>query len=259
MTPQRLPAWLSRIEDAGLNASAPPQQRWVDGWLVRLSPGKAQRARCINALADGALPLGERLSICQALYREAGLRMLLRITPFSRPELLDSWLGELGFQRFGDSQVMVCNNIQSLPHSPVPPQALIFEEVDSKAYAHIVGELRGTELPQRLVHAQRLLHSPVPYCAAVLRDTAGQVLACAQTAVESQMVGLYDVHTADMARGRGLSSWLCARMLVDARRRGAKRGYLQVDAHNAPARAVYLRLGFSDAYGYHYRALPVAA
>jgi hypothetical protein len=44
---------LSRIEDAGLNASAPPQQRWLDGWLLRFSPGKANRARCINALAAG--------------------------------------------------------------------------------------------------------------------------------------------------------------------------------------------------------------
>ena len=29
-------AWLARIEDAGINASAPREQRWVDGWLVRL-------------------------------------------------------------------------------------------------------------------------------------------------------------------------------------------------------------------------------
>ena len=29
---------------------------------------------------------------------------------------------------------------------------------------------------------------------------------------------------------------------------------LQVDAANAPARAVYHRLGFADGYAYHYRA-----
>ena len=28
---------LSRVEDAGINASAPRQQRWIDGWLVRLA------------------------------------------------------------------------------------------------------------------------------------------------------------------------------------------------------------------------------
>jgi hypothetical protein len=54
---------LSRIEDAGINASAPPQQRWLDGWLLRFSPGKAKRARCVQAVADGRLPLAERLRL----------------------------------------------------------------------------------------------------------------------------------------------------------------------------------------------------
>ena len=48
---------LSRIEDAGINASAPREQLWVDGWLVRFSPGKAKRARCVQAVAAGRLPL----------------------------------------------------------------------------------------------------------------------------------------------------------------------------------------------------------
>ena len=78
---------LSRIEDAGLNASAPPQQRWVDGWIVRFSPGKAQRARCINAVAEGRSSPSEKLASCQALYRTAGLRLLFRITVKTAPKL----------------------------------------------------------------------------------------------------------------------------------------------------------------------------
>ena len=53
------PDRLVRIEECGLNASAPPQQRLVDGWLVRFSPGKAKRARCVNAVAAGRLPLAD--------------------------------------------------------------------------------------------------------------------------------------------------------------------------------------------------------
>jgi hypothetical protein len=86
-------ALLSRIEDAGLNASAPPQQRWIDGWLVRFSPGKAKRARCVQPVADGVLPLDERLALCAAVYREAGLPMVVRMTPFSRPAGLDEEIG----------------------------------------------------------------------------------------------------------------------------------------------------------------------
>jgi ribosomal protein S18 acetylase RimI-like enzyme len=42
--------------------------------------------------------------------------------------------------------------------------------------------------------------------------------------------------------------------------RGAKTAYLQVDAVNVPARALYDRMGFIDAYAYHYRTThPTAA
>jgi GNAT superfamily N-acetyltransferase len=258
MNPTELPVeLLSRIEDAGLNASAPPQQRWVDGWLVRFSPGKAQRARCINAVAVGRLSLSEKLATCQALYRSAGLRLLLRITPFSQPPGLDDWLAQRGYQRFGDTCVMVCPALPRQPPEPVP-EGTRLEIIDLEAYAHIIGEFRETALSGRQAHAERLKHSPVPYQGMLLRSADGAVLACGQYAIESELVGLYDVFTAPAVRGRGLSRRLCALLLAQAREQGARIAYLQVDADNHAARAVYHRLGFADAFAYHYRALPSA-
>jgi GNAT superfamily N-acetyltransferase len=248
---------LSRIEDAGLNACAPPQQRWIDGWLVRYSPGKAQRARCINALSPGRLPLSEKMALCQAVFHQAGLRLLVRITPFSQPEGLDAWLAQRGYQRFDESRVMVCPILQPSGLAACPAGNHLVE-VSSEAYAHIVGNLRGTEIDGQRFHAQRLLHSPVPYYGSVLYAADGSVQACAQVAIEADMVGLYDVFTAPQARGHGLSRWLCGRLLNRAHEQGARRAYLQVDAMNHAARAVYHRLGFADAYSYHYRALPRA-
>ncbi len=126
----------------------------------------------------------------------------------------------------------------------------------NEAFAHIVGELRGTPQPGRQAHAERLHHSPVPYAGFVLRGADGRALACGQFAREAELAGLYDVFTAPEARGRGLSRRLCAHRLAQAHACGARVGYLQVDAANAPARAVYRRLGFAEAYSYHYRALP---
>lgn len=248
-------ALLTRIEDAGLNASAPPQQRWIDGWLVRFSPGKAKRARCINAVAAGLLPLPEKLAAAQALYRAVGLRLLFRITPFSQPPGLGDWLAQRGYQRFEDSRVMVCPAL-SPAAPPVWADGLKLEQVSPEAYAHIVGEFRGTSPEGRQAHADRLRHSPVPHTAALLRDAGGQVIAGAQYALEAELVGLYDVFTVPQARGRGVSRGLCGHLLAQAHAQGARVGYLQVDAANQAARTVYRRLGFADAYGYHYRALP---
>ena len=264
MNPDHLPdTLLSRIEDAGINASAPPQQRWVDGWLLRHSPGKAKRARCVQAVADGRLPLAERLALCQAVMDEAGLPMVVRITPFSRPAGLDDALAALGWHLHDDTRVMVAPRCPS--QAELLPDGLLWQQQDAATYADTVGALRGSPPAQRQAHAQRLALSPVPYQGWVLRDATpgpggqpGPVLACGQTAAEADLVGLYDVFTHPQARGRGLARILCSHLLAQAHAAGARTAYLQVDADNHAARSIYRRLGFADAYAYHYRS-PLSA
>ncbi len=243
---------LSRIEDAGLNASAPPQQRWVDGWLLRFSPGKAKRARCINAVADGRLPLAERLALCEAVYREAGLPMFVRITPFTQPMGLDATLAAAGFHSIDDTRVMVAPD--GPDQAEALPPGLALERLSPADFAEQVGALRGSPAGQRVAHAERLALSPVPYEGWVLRRREdSHIAACGQIATEGDLVGLYDVFTHPDSRGQGLARVLCSQLLARARSGGARVAYLQVEGDNASARAVYRRLGFADAYAYHYR------
>jgi ribosomal protein S18 acetylase RimI-like enzyme len=253
MNPRALPeSLLSRIEDAGINASAPPQQRWLDGWLLRFSPGKAKRARCIQAVADGRLPLDERLALCAQVFGAAGLPMVLRLTPFSRPAGLDAILAARGWHLLDDTRVMVASE---LPYTADRvPQGMRLDRLDAADFAEVVGALRGSSAGQRAAQSQRLAMSPVPYQGWVLRrGSDATVLVCGQTATEADLVGLYDVFTHPEVRGQGLARWLCATLLVQARAAGARAAYLQVEADNAVARAIYQRLGFDDAYAYHYR------
>lgn len=249
--------FLVRVEDAGLNASAPPQQRWMDGWLVRFNPGKAQRARCINAVAAGCRRIDEKLAECATLYRSHGLPMTVRITPFTQPAELDGVLRQAGFGYHDDTRVMVLPRIDrvALDTGPVPA-GLTWAEVSAADYAEAVGALRGSSTPVRQAHAERLLASPVPYRGFVLTH-GKEVVACGQVAQEGALVGLYDIATATGQQRQGRGEWVCKRLLAFAfDEAGARSAYLQVGAYNAGARRLYTRLGFEDGYGYHYRLAP---
>lgn len=248
---------LRRVEDAGIQASAPLEQRWLDGWLIRFNPGKAKRARCIHAVAVGSLPLPDKLRLAAEVFAQAQLPMVVRVTPFSQPAGLDAHLEAAGFARLDDTRVMVSTG----PLDRFPPRALPagteWVPLPAPEFAQAVGELRGSLPGQRKAHAQRLLASPVPYQGYVIRRMGdGALLACGQFALEGGLVGLYDITTAADRRNQGLATLLCERLLSISTLAGAEVAYLQVEADNGPARHIYTRMGFRDAYTYHYRIAP---
>jgi ribosomal protein S18 acetylase RimI-like enzyme len=249
-------ALLSRIEDASLNASAPTQQRWLDGWILRYSPGQARRARCINAVAAGRSPLDQKLAYAAALFAAADLPMVVRITRYTQPPELDSQLALLGWPALGTTRVQVLADLNRPAPRPLPA-GTEWARLTPADYADLVGELRDSPPIQRQAHEQRLLTTPVSYQGYVIRRISdGSVLACGQSAREGDLVGLYDVYTREAARGQGLAYTLCERLLSQAAAEGAAVAYLQVDSANEPALRVYRRLGFVDGYTYHYRVAP---
>jgi GNAT superfamily N-acetyltransferase len=264
------PSLLARIEEAGLNASAPPQQLLYDGWLLRFSRGKAKRARCVNALAAGQLPLAEKLDYVQHLFARHKLPAIIRITPFAQPAGLDDALAAQGWHPFDDTRVMTAdltglqgNDAISMrllgqnaleTRMDIAHTGLKLERPSVTAFADIVGTLRGSPAEQRRAHAQRLAASPVPFEPFALNDARGVAVACGQIAREGTLVGVYDVFVRQDARGQGIAAALTAAMLRAAMQQGARTAYLQVDANNTAARAVYTKFGFADAYGYWYRS-----
>lgn len=237
-----------RAESAGLNATAPPQQLDLAGWLIRLSPGKAKRARCVNALQAGALPLEEMLARCRQSFDAAGLPLILRLTPFSQPSDLDARLAALGWISFDAADVMVLDRIAPRAQDPA------LQALDAPAYAALVGALRGSTAVEIAAHAERMLAAPVPHQGFALRDADGALLSCGQIVREEDIVGLYDILTPAERRCRGHAEHLCRALLAEAQRAGATEAYLQVGSDNDAAKRLYARLGFRFAYRYHYRS-----
>src|SRR5262245_41866370 len=94
-----------RIEEAGLNALQTQRQLFYDGWVLRVSPGKAKRARSVNPHFGSSLPLETKIDHCEAIYAHHGLPALFRITPFRQPPSLDTTLERRGYVAFDPTVV----------------------------------------------------------------------------------------------------------------------------------------------------------
>lgn len=239
----------AHAEDAGLNATQVTEQAFVDGWLVRFANSRAKRARSINAIGAGLLPLDEKLERAQALYQAAGLPLTFRITPFSQPAGLDAELAARGFMAFEESRVMCCPLV---PATPVR-SALPLHEVDAREFSETAGALYGDDPARIAVDTARNLAFPGKGIRLLLGERTAP-LAAACMLFDGRLAGLYGLHTRSDVRGRGYAALIVQTLLERAQNAGAQHACLQVGAANDAARALYHKLGFTDRYAYWYRA-----
>lgn len=239
---------LRRIEELALNSSAPPAQLLYDGWLVRLAPGKAKRARSVNAVYPSTLALEDKIAYCESLYANANLPMLFRITPFSQPQELDAELARRGYGRLEPTAVE-CAPLREAPASGGA------SEMALEPWADAVAELRGSPRDHRDAHLARLAGLPLAKCPVAIEE-GGRIVATGLTIVEDGVAGLFDIVTDEATRRRGHARRIVATLLATAHRLGARNAYLQVESDNAPARALYAQYGFAERYTYWYRIRP---
>jgi GNAT superfamily N-acetyltransferase len=241
------------VEEAGLNALQTQQQLFYDGWLLRVSPGKAKRARSVNAHFGSSLPLDVKIDHCEALYATRGLPVLFRITPFVQPADLEQALERRGYVPFDPTLVQVAT--LALPPDVEATTAATLEAPSIDDFVAAVGELRGSTAQQCAAHLERLRNTPL-VTHAILARIDGRPVACGQATLERSLAGVYDMVTADDMQRCGLATLIVTELLTWAWSHGASHAYLQVNDDNAAARAVYRKFGFTTVYEYHYRARP---
>ena len=238
-----------RLEELTLNSSAPPGQLLYDGWLLRFSPGKAKRSRSINALYPSRLPVGEKVAHCERAYGERGLPAIFRMSAFTEPAMLDGLLAARGYERFETTLVQTAH---------IDPGKLSAAQVEAprlEEWFDMVGDLRGSPVGQRAAHLARLAALPLELRAVAVLQ-AGVPLATGLAIIEDGHVGLFDVATRESVRRHGHARTVVAALLRWGLERGTRHAYLQVNADNAPAIALYRPFGFAEAYRYWYRGRP---
>lgn len=242
----------ARIEDAALTSSQPSQQSLYDGWLLRYSPGRAKRARSVNAIAAGRLPLPEKLEHCRDFYARHGLPCVFRLTPFSLPADLDAQLAVAGFTAAEETRVM-----QLEPALAVEVTAPVCEprELDAGEFGAMLGDLHELDATRRAAERERFAHAALPGVYLAIFD-GNQPIACGSLIIDGELAGIFGMVTRPAQRGHGLATRIVADLLLRARAAAVRTAYLQVAASNTPARQTYRKFGFQDCYAYWYRYAP---
>src|SRR5262249_42682158 len=117
-------------------------------------------------------------------------------------------------------------------------------------YGDVMGE--SAYLVDRIKAYGRMMRSlgPVAFAATVSNVGIGFGV------VERGWIGYYGIGTASHARRQGVGTAVLRALTERGGEHGAVNAYLQVHHANAPAQAMYARLGFMRSYGYHYRVRP---
>lgn len=238
---------IEAIERATLTAVAPERMVSMDGWLLPLDTGTVGRAHSAVPLHHGAHDPALIDAIAQR-YRDAGLRPVFRLPQVPAFEAWWPALTARGFARHQPTQTQT-GDLQGLLALADDTGGVSLDiRPDAAWMAMFLGEgmdpVDGASRSKALARAEGTLFVS-------LRE-GGQTLACGAACFAQGWLSMHGLRTAANQRGRGLAGRMIRAMALEAQRRGIERAFLQVDAANAPALALYRRAGMRTAWTYAY-------
>lgn len=251
-----IPISISDLEEVAAGGWRGTEEDRLGGWRLRAAGGFTGRANSALAVGDPGLPLAAAAAAVHRWYAARGLPTMISVPyPCGRPEdtEVDRFLAGAGWTvRSGAATVMTAPTMaiaRTAPPDQVP--ATFAAEPDDAWLARY--HYRGQpDLPPA---ARQVLRSAPWQAFGSVRED-GVTLAIGRVAVAQGWAGLTAIEVDPAHRRRGLARALTAALAAQATDRGAHHLYLQVEDGNAPARALYHRLGFTDHHGYHYRVAP---
>ncbi|MEV4556156.1 GNAT family N-acetyltransferase [Kitasatospora sp. NPDC049285] len=230
------------------------EQEPLGDWLLRASAGFTRRANSVQALGDPGLPLDAALDRVRAWYAARGLPAYVELTtPGSPPELA----AEL--DRLGAALAPTAVRVAPLgePARAAAPESWRQVRLARTAGPEWLALYRRVDPDESVEEAaRRVIHGGPSVWFAHVPGPDGAPLAIGRLVVDGAWAGFGAVEVVPAARRRGLATTLMAVLASRAAEEGATGGYLQVEADNAAAIALYDRLGFTTSHTYHYARLP---
>ena len=246
--PERALEW--RVEETCLNAWPALREVLLDGWVLRFSAGLTRRANSANPLRQVSQV---DLRACEALYRRVGLPTIFRVLSLMGP-MVDKRLAEAGYTAEGESCVLY-GPIEDIEAARDPDVGLL--DKPTPEWFGAMAALQNHSSEQAATYRRIVGQLAIPAAFAALSDEGG-IVALAYGALHTGLLCYESVITNSPRRRRGWGRRIVKALAAWARDQGAVGVCLEVEAHNAPARALYDAVGLkTELYRYHYRREPV--
>lgn len=238
-----------RLEASGFR-NWPASSVHFDGtWAVRLTAGHtAKRLNSVNPLDPNDIGnLDDRIARIARRFDAYGRPLVFRISPLAG-EALGRHFDRHGWLRYSES-VVITADLAAMDIDSARDQLPLR---DIGRFLDGAMAVRGLD-PAVRAGLSEIIGAIGGTAGLFLADAGSGPVATAICVQDGDLAALFEVAAAGTERRKGLGRSIVLSALKWAKLRGAKRAWAQVEADNAPARALYRSLGFDDAYDYHYR------
>ncbi|MDO8799505.1 GNAT family N-acetyltransferase [Phenylobacterium sp.] len=244
-------AHVETIERATLAAVAPEEVLEIDGWLVGLDPGSIRRAASAVPLRHDLPADPAVLDQIEAAYVQRGLKPAFRVADDPGLEAVRAELARRGYA-FEQPTLVKTAAAGAIAAVTDRPTAEIADRPDDAWAAVFLGE--GFDPVDGAYRVKALSRAPGGRFGMV-RD-GGRTVAVGCGSFGHGWVSFHGMRTDLSRRGEGLAGRVLAGLANEALARGVDRAFLQVEEKNTPARALYRRAGFAQAWRYFYWSKP---
>ncbi|MFD7832368.1 GNAT family N-acetyltransferase [Kitasatospora sp. NPDC059803] len=248
--PAATPVELQRIAARGWPAV---EQEPLGAWTLRASAGFTRRANSVQALGDPGLPLPDALAAVRRWYAARGLPAYVEVITPGSPDELRAELDRLGA---GYAPTLVRTApLAGLARAGSGPERVRLARTADPAWLSLYRRVGEDEALEQA--ARQVLHGGPSVWFATVPGAPGQPpLAIGRCVIDGPWACFGAIEVALYARRAGLATTVMAVLAARAAEEGATGGYLQVEADNTGAIALYDGLGFTTSHTYHYALLP---
>ena len=218
----------------------------LGGWRLNAADGWSMRSNACWPLSAPDRDVEAAIDAAEAWLSSRGLPPRFKLTDgATAPDDLPERLARRGYVDRKKTLVMVG------PALGRPDPDVTLSAAPNDRFEAVFTASAGGNLADARERLETLARIPAPARFAQL-DVDGEPAALGASAVEGEWAGIFGMRTAPEHRRKGLARRVLGALLAEVATLGAAQAYLQVEAENAPAIALYELEGFKPAYSYRY-------